>query len=157
MSKNFTSGVIAVILGGIYLATAMRLPDVKAGDAIGPRLFPVIVACAVMLAGVCLCINDKIYGKKEPVHWNFIQDADVWVKIVVTMVLGVLYGMVLDSWGYLLATFTFMFCATVMLNKGRFIQNTVIAVLFPLVTYGAFAIALQLSLPRGVIENMLPF
>ena len=44
-----------------------------------------------------------------------------------------------------------------MINRGRFVQNVLIAVLFPAVTYGAFAIALQLSLPRGIIENMLPF
>lgn len=157
MSKNFTSGVIALILGGIYLATAMQLPDVKAGDAIGPRLFPVIVACAVMLAGAALCVNDKLSATKEPVNWYFVQDAGVWIKIAVTMVLGIVYGMVLDSWGYLLATFAFMLCATLMINKGRFVQNILIAVIFPAVTYGAFAIALQLSLPRGIIENMLPF
>lgn len=157
MSKNLTSGIIALILGGIYLATAMQLPDVKAGDAIGPRLFPVIVACAVMLAGAALCIGDKLSSKKEPVNWNFVQDAGVWVKIAVTMILGVIYGMVLDSWGYLLATTAFMFFATMMINRGRFLQNILISVLFPVVTYSAFAIALQLSLPRGIIENMLPF
>lgn len=157
MSKNFTSGLIALILGAIYLATAMRLPDVKAGDAIGPRLFPVIVACAVMLAGAALCIGDKLTSKKEPVNWNFVQDAGVWIKIAVTMVLGVVYGMVLDSWGYLLATSLFMLSATLMINRGRFVQNVLISLLFPVVTYGAFAIALQLSLPRGIIENMLPF
>ena len=157
MSKNFTSGLIALILGGIYLATAMQLPDVKAGDAIGPRLFPVIVACAVMLAGAALCFNDKLSAKKEPVNWHFVQDAGVWIKIAVTMILGIVYGMVLDSWGYMLATFAFMLCATLMINKGRFVQNILIAVIFPAVTYGAFAIALQLSLPRGIIENMLPF
>lgn len=157
MSKNLTSGLIALILGAIYLATAMQLPDVKAGDAIGPRLFPVIVACAVMLAGAGLCIGDKLSAKKEPVNWNFVQDAGVWIKIAATMVLGVVYGMVLDSWGYLLATSLFMLCATSMINRGRFVQNVLISLLFPAVTYGAFAIALQLSLPRGIIENMLPF
>jgi len=135
MSKNFTSGLIALILGGIYLATAMRLPDVKAA----------------------LCIGDKLTSKKEPVNWNFVQDAGVWIKIAATMVLGVVYGMVLDSWGYLLATSLFMLCATLMINRGRFVQNVLISLLFPAVTYGAFAIALQLSLPRGIIENMLPF
>ncbi len=157
MSKNLTSGLIALILGAIYLATAMRLPDVKAGDAIGPRLFPVIVACVVMLAGAGLCIGDKLSAKKEPVNWNFVQDAGVWIKIAATMLLGVVYGMVLDSWGYLLATSLFMLCATSMINRGRFVQNVLLSLLFPAVTYGAFAIALQLSLPRGIIENMLPF
>ncbi len=50
-----------------------------------------------------------------------------------------------------------MFCATMLINRGRFIQNILLSLLFPVVTYAAFAVALQLSLPRGIIENMLPF
>ncbi|MBL3540124.1 tripartite tricarboxylate transporter TctB family protein [Aminivibrio sp.] len=157
MSKNFTSGLISIILGAIYFYTAMQFPEVQAGDNTGPKLFPLIVGAVAVIAGILLCITDRMSGKSEPVAWNFISDRAVWLKILVTMVLGVVYGMVLDTWGYLLATTAFMFFATMMINRGRFVQNVLISVLFPTVTYGAFAIALQLSLPRGIIENMLPF
>lgn len=157
MSKNFTSGLISIVLGAIYFFTALRFPEVTAGDRTGPRLFPMIVGTISMIAGALLCILDKRSGKSEPVAWNFIQDRAVWIKIAVTMILGITYGIVLDTWGYLLATTAFMICATMMINRGRFVQNLLIAVLFPVVTYGAFAVALQLSLPRGIIENMLPF
>lgn len=157
MNKNFTTGLIALVIGAIYLATAVQIPDVKAGDEVGPRLFPVIVASAVMAAGVALCAFDRLSGKRDPVEWGFIKDSGVWIKIAATTVLGVAYGMVLESWGYLVATWAFMQCATLMINKGRLVQNMLISVLFSIVTYGAFAVALQLSLPRGFIENMLPF
>jgi putative tricarboxylic transport membrane protein len=157
MSKNFTSGLISIILGTIYFYTAMQFPEVQAGDNTGPKLFPLIVGAVAVIAGILLCISDRRSGKAEAVAWNFLSDRAVWIKIFVTMVLGITYGLVLDTWGYLLATTAFMFFTTMMINRGRFVQNVLIAVLFPAVTYGAFAIALQLSLPRGIIENMLPF
>ena len=157
MSKNFTSGIISIILGAIYFYTATTFPEVRAGDNTGPKLFPMIVGAVAVIAGILLCVTDRMSGKAEPVAWNFLSDRAVWIKILVTMALGIVYGMVLDTWGYLLATTAFMFFATMMINRGRFVQNVLIAVLFPAVTYGAFAIALQLSLPRGIIENMLPF
>ena len=157
MSKNFTSGLISIILGAIYFYTAMQFPEVQAGDNTGPKLFPLIVGAVAVIAGILLCISDRRSGKAEPAAWNFVSDRTVWIKIFFTMVLGITYGVVLDTWGYLLATTAFMFFATMMINRGRFVQNVLIAVLFPAVTYGAFAIALQLSLPRGIIENMLPF
>ncbi len=157
MNKNFASGIIAVVMGAVYLATALQLKDVRAGDQIGPRLFPIIVSVAVILAGAALCVGDKKSAKKDPVDWGFVSDAGVWTKIAVTTALGIGYGMVLESSGYLLATTAFMLCATLLINRGRLLQNAVIAILFSTVTYGAFAIALQLSLPRGIIENMLPF
>jgi putative tricarboxylic transport membrane protein len=157
MSKNFTSGLLSIVLGAIYFFTAVQFPEVTAGDRTGPKLFPLIVGSVAMIAGALLCFLDRISGKSKPVEWNFAADRAVWFKIIVIMILGITYGLVLDSWGYLVATGAFMFCATMLINRGRFIQNILISVFFPVVTYAAFAIALQLSLPRGIIENMLPF
>jgi putative tricarboxylic transport membrane protein len=157
MSKNFTSGLLSLVLGAIYFFTAVLLPDVTAGDRTGPKLFPMIIGSVAMIAGALLCFLDKRSGTADPVKWNFLSERAVWSKIFIVMILGVTYGLVLDSWGYLLATAAFMFCATLLINRKHFVQNILISILFPVVTYAAFALALQLSLPRGIIENMLPF
>ena len=157
MSKNFISGLIAIVLGVIYLVTALSFPELSTKPKVGPEAFPLLVAVIMILSGAALCINDRRSGKADPVEWNFVKERDVWIKIVLTMVMGVIYGLVLDSLGYLLTTAVFMFCATMLINKGRLVQNIIISLLFSSVTYGAFAVVLQLSLPRGIIENMLPF
>ncbi len=157
MSKNFTSGLLSFVLGAIYFFTAVQFPEVTAGDRTGPKLFPLIIGSIAMIAGALLCINDRKHKNPDPVEWNFAADRAVWSKIIIIMILGVIYGLVLDSWGYLVATTAFMFFATMLINRGRFIQNILLSVLFPVITYAAFAIALKLSLPRGIIENMLPF
>jgi len=59
--------------------------------------------------------------------------------------------------GYMIATALFIFSVSMLINKGKLVQNIVIAVLFPVVTYFVFGVALKLSLPRGIIETMLPF
>jgi len=57
----------------------------------------------------------------------------------------------------MIATALFIFSVSMLINKGKLVQNIVIAVLFPVVTYFVFGVALKLSLPRGIIETMLPF
>ena len=157
MTKNFASGILSLLIGIIYLVTALRIPDVAAGDNTGPRLFPILISIAAITAGALLCFSDRRYGSSGPVGMRWVEDRAVWIKIFIIMALGVTYGLVLDTWGYLLATGTFMLCATMLINRGRYVQNLLLAFLFPAVTYGAFALALKLSLPRGILENLLPF
>ncbi|HOO89072.1 MAG TPA: tripartite tricarboxylate transporter TctB family protein [Synergistales bacterium] len=157
MSKNFMSGLLSLVLGAIYFFTATQFPEVTAGDRTGPKLFPLIIGSVAMIAGGLLCVLDRRSGKGQPIEWNFVADRAVWSKILVIMLLGISYGLVLDSWGYLVATTVFMFCITLLINRRHFLQNLLISIFFPVVTYAAFAVALQLSLPRGIIENMLPF
>jgi putative tricarboxylic transport membrane protein len=70
---------------------------------------------------------------------------------------GIAYGLVMDSLGFLIPTTLFMLFISTLINRGRLVQNLVLAVAFSMITYGVFAVALKLSLPRGFIEQMLPF
>jgi len=70
---------------------------------------------------------------------------------------GIVFGLIIDGLGYMIATALFIFSVSMLINKGKLVQNIVIAVLFPVVTYFVFGVALKLSLPRGIIETMLPF
>ena len=70
---------------------------------------------------------------------------------------GIVFGLVIDGLGYMIATALFMFFVSMLRNRGKLVQNIVIAVLFSVVTYFVFGVALKLSLPRGIIETMLPF
>jgi putative tricarboxylic transport membrane protein len=158
VTTNFLTGLIGIVLGGFYIVTAMLLPQMRMGDRLGPKLFPIVVGTVAVVAGIALIIQDKRPGKaSKHTDFGFIKYNSVWIKIALTTVAGILFGVVIDSLGYMLATTLFMFFVTSLINRGRHVQNVVVAVLFAVITYGVFGLALQLSLPRGIIENILPF
>jgi putative tricarboxylic transport membrane protein len=75
---------------------------------------------------------------------------------VITIILGIIYGFTLRTAGYVITTMFFMFAITWLINGRHWIENTLISILFPVVTYTVFAIILGLSLPRGWL-SFLPF
>ena len=85
------------------------------------------------------------------------KDKAIWIKIALTTVVGIAYGLVMDSLGFIIPTTLFMIFITTLINKGKLVQNLIIAISFSAITYGVFGVALKLSLPRGIIEQMLPF
>lgn len=142
-------------MGGIYLATALIMPKPNVGDMIGPALFPIIVGISSILCGIFLCRNDKKCSDKKLVNWGFVTERGIWIKIIITVALGILYGMYLDEVGYMVTTSIFMLLVSMLINKGRFVQNVLLSVGFAVISYGVFALALSLSLPRGPLESMI--
>ncbi|MHB0896270.1 MAG: tripartite tricarboxylate transporter TctB family protein [Spirochaetales bacterium] len=155
---NFMTGIIAVAIGGIYLITAMLLPQMRMGDKLGPKLFPTIIGIVAIASGIILMIQDKRPGKaSKKADFGFIKNKDLWLKILLTTMVGIVYGLVMDSLGFILPTTLFMLFISMLINKGRLVQNIIVALSFAVICYGVFGVALKLSLPRGFIEQMLPF
>ena len=155
---NFMTGIIAVAIGGIYLITAMLLPQMRMGDKLGPKLFPTIIGIVAMASGIILMIQDRRPGKaSKKADFGFIKNKDLWLKILLTTMVGIVYGLVMDSLGFIIPTTLFMLFISMLINKGRLVQNIIVALSFAVICYGVFGVALKLSLPRGFIEQMLPF
>jgi len=162
VTTNFLTGLLATVIGGIYLVTTMLLPEMRMGDKLGPKLFPTIVGILAAVSGIILMILDKRplkAGAKadKKAEFGFVKHKDVWLKIMLTTIVGVAYGLVMDTLGFTIPTALFMFFISTLINKGRLVQNIIIGVSFAVITYGIFGVALQLSLPRGFFEQMLPF
>lgn len=156
MTKNFTTGILGIIIGSIYLLAIQSFPEARAGDATGPKFFPLLIGSISIISGVFLCLMDR-KKRSEAFQWGFTAEREILIMIGISTVLGVIYGLVIEGWGYLLSTAIFLFCIIFMINRGRLIQNIIFSLLFPVVTYLLFAVVLHLSLPRGIIENILPF
>ncbi|HEY9054334.1 MAG TPA: tripartite tricarboxylate transporter TctB family protein [Rectinemataceae bacterium] len=158
MTKNMISGIVAIVVGVIYLITTMLLPEMKMGDKLGPKLFPSVAGFLALGSGVALVILDFISKKpKEKADFGFIKRKDVWIKIFLTTVVGVVYGLLMDPLGFIIPTTLFMLFISTLINKGRLVQNIIVAVAFSVICYGVFGVALKLSLPRGFLEQLLPF
>ena len=155
-TKDTITGVFAVVLGAAYLASTFRIPQMDAGDEVGPRAFPYIVAAVVIACGLALLLKELLNTKRQEFSFKFVADRGIWLRIVATMIAGIAYGLVLDWLGYLISTVIFMLVVCTMINVGKHKQNIIIAVVFSIFTFISFALILKLSLPRGVL-GFLPF
>lgn len=157
MTKNLTAGIFAVVLGAAYLIGAFMVPVYEAGDQVGPRAFPFLVAAIVIVSGAALIVKDLREAERAPFSWGFSADPVLWLRILAIMALGIVYGLVLDWLGYLIATFFFMVGVCALINVGKHGQNLLIAAIFAVITFIVFAMVLNLSLPRGLLGDVLPF
>lgn len=156
MTKNIYAGLFALIAGIGYLLGTVFMAEAGVSTEIGPRLFPYIIGSATTVCGVAILYHELRSSVRVPFSFNFFGDWQIWLQILVLSVLGIVYGMVLEFFGYVIATFLFLTCAFSMMNRGRHKNNVIYAVSFAIVTYAVFAIFLELSLPRGLLD-FLPF
>jgi len=158
VTKNEISGLLAITISSIYIFATLRLPETAMGDNVGPKLFPLLAGCLAFLCGLILLIKDKKLdkSKKEIFHLGLREQKDLYVKIALTICLGIAYGFVLVPLGYVISTAIFMLCITRLINGKRWLENLLISLTFPVITYIVFAILLGLSLPRGLL-SFLPF
>jgi putative tricarboxylic transport membrane protein len=158
MTTNILTGIISIVLGLVYSLTALRLPRMAMGDRLGPKIFPYFVGIVTIITGIALILQDRDPEKRsKKAEFGFKEHKNLWLNIVILTIAGILFGFFIDELGYMIATALFIFSVSMLINKGKLVQNIVIAVLFSVVTYFVFGVALKLSLPRGIIETMLPF
>ena len=156
ITKDTITGVFSVVLGIAYLVGTLNIRVMDAADEVGPRTFPYLIAATVIICGVLLLMKEFANKERKAFSFEFIADRGVWVRIALCMASGIIYGLALDGLGYVIATVIFMFVVGSLINVGRHLQNLIIAVVFSLFTFVAFALILKLSMPRGLL-SFLPF
>jgi hypothetical protein len=78
-----------------------------------------------------------------------------WRSAAVLALLSGVFVALLELIGGLLSMMVFMAAALWIFNRGRHLQNAIVAVVLPLCTYLVFNVWLRASMPRGVLS--LPF
>ena len=150
MTKNMLTGIFSTLIGVIYLLMTLNLPKPALGDRIGPRLFPTLIAICIMICGLLLLAVDFRSRIKDYVRIEFKTNREVYLKIAATIALGVLYGMVIETAGYLISSFLFLFVIMVVINNfSRFLESLIVSLGFSIISFVVFFTLLHLSLPRG--------
>ena len=123
-----------------YLSSAGRL-----GPGFMPRIIGVslVAMCAFSLYGD---MKHRTDGEPLSAAWRS--------AAVLALLSGVFVGL-LELVGGLLSMVVFMGASLWILNRGRPLQNALIAVLLPLAIYMVFTVWLRAAMPRGLLP--LPF
>jgi putative tricarboxylic transport membrane protein len=143
-----------VVLGlGLFVAIETSVMEVTASNAaIGPRLFPFLVALGLLMVGAFV-LQQALFGHIAHER-GFELD---W--LAVALVLGglILQMFLVESLGWIIATTALFVAATLAFRERRVLISIAIGLVLTSLTYWVFNYGLGLSLPIGTtIEELLP-
>ena len=144
------TGLLAAILllaGGYSYVAFAELSYLSSAGRLGPGFFPRIIG--VSLAALCAW---SLYADRaraaEPL-------SPFWRTFAVVAALSAAFVMALELIGGLLSMIAFMAAALAYLNRGRHVQNALLALVLPIGFYLLFKVWLNAAMPRGMLP--LPF
>lgn len=140
-----------VILLGAFVAVETALLSAGPGyAAIGPKLFPWLVAGGLLLVGLAL-LREAAFGAAEP---PAAVELDGRPLLLVTAGL-IAQMLLLKTAGFVLASSLLFVAVARAFGSRRLARDAAIGVILCLVVYVAFTRGLDLSLPPGALGELL--
>jgi ABC-type transport system involved in cytochrome c biogenesis permease subunit len=139
-----------LFLAALYTYLAFtELSYLSSAGRLGPGFMPRIIGVSlVAMCALSLYADAKHRPAEEPV-------SAAWRSAAVLALLSAVFVGLLELVGGLLSMVVFMGASLWILNRGRPLQNALIAVLLPLAIYMVFTVWLRAAMPRGLLP--LPF
>jgi len=134
-------GIFLFLLGLFILYGGLSLEVPFAYDPLGPKTFPVIIGIALALLSIVVIVKPK------QAHFPAFNTN---IKTVIIVVLLVIYEMIFNVLGFLLATSLLVFCLS-KIFKGTTLQAFGSAIGVSIVVYLLFSYLLDVQLPVGTI------
>lgn len=137
--------VIAVVI--IWQMSMMRLPPIQ--QRVGPTVFPYAIAIALLLLSIGTLVS--------ALRGSFPAREKTNLAPILWIVSGLLAQiMLLSSAGFAISTGVMFAFTAKGFGRGKLWQTIPIGTVFALIVWFIFARGLQLSLPSGPLERLLP-
>jgi putative tricarboxylic transport membrane protein len=140
-----------ILLLGVFVA--IETANLRTGPgyaAIGPKLFPWLVAAGLVLVGLALLYEARAGAIAHPAGFQL----DLPPALAVTAGL-VLQMLLMRPAGFVIATAALFVAVTYALGSRRILLNVAIGLALCAITYVAFTRGLGLVLPAGVLGTVL--
>jgi putative tricarboxylic transport membrane protein len=140
-----------ILLLGAFVAIETAMLRTGPGyAAIGPKLFPWLVAAGLLLVGIALLHGARAGAVAQPVGFEL----DLPPPLVVTAGL-VLQMVLMRPAGFVIATAVLFVAVAYALGSRRIVLNAAVGLVLCAITYFAFTRGLGLVLPAGVLGPLL--
>jgi hypothetical protein len=140
-------GALLLLAGGYSYVAFADLSYLSSAGRLGPGFFPRIIG--VGLTALCAY---SLYADRactpEPL-------SAFWRTLAAVAGLSAAFVLALELIGGLLSMIAFMAATLAVLNRGRHVQNALLAVALPVGAYLLFKVWLNAAMPRGILP--LPF
>ena len=144
--------VIAAILAAIaaviiWQTSQMRVPPIQA--RVGPTVFPYAIAAGLILLSLGTVVSALRHGFPPRESDNIAPILWIVGGLVAQLLL-------LSTAGFSIATGVLFACTAKAFGRGPLWQTIPIGAVFAFLVWFAFAKGLQLSLPAGPLERLIP-
>jgi len=151
-ARAMRAGFLLAILFAAAFYTYMAFADLSylsSTGRLGPGFLPRIIGVSL----IAMCVLSLHADMKDLPAEEALSPA--WRSAAVLALLSGVFVGLLELVGGLVSMMAFMAAALWILNRGRPLQNALIAVLMPLGIYLVFEVWLRATMPRGLLP--LPF
>lgn len=139
-------GAIFCAAGAFYVYTAIGIRVPPLGDALGPRLFPIVIGSAFLLFSVVYAVGE-IRQRNEKDDAFMADDISSQMRVGLTFAIILLYCLLFSLLGYLPATFLSVFAMLAVLRFRGVLGNVIGAALTTCGFYFVFGAWLGVPLP----------
>lgn len=147
-----------VLLGLIVVWDTARMDVPQASSIVSPQTFPFIVSAVVILTGLLLII-EVLRGRLGTPEGDepgapFIP-ADRKTMLFLIIAVGV-HVLLLEKAGYIIAATLGFWGVSFTFGSRKPLKDFGVSVAFALTVYFLFSKGLQIQLPKGLLESVLP-
>lgn len=137
------ASVLFAIIGAAFLLESRKIADSAYGSEVGPNVFPFLLGLILILLSIKLFIESL---KTERSQSKSREKLEI-KRFLIIIFASILYAAFLETIGYLISTFVFLFISFQAMEKGSWIKNGLIAGAFSFCVYYLFVQVLKGSLP----------
>lgn len=148
MNLSVLTGIITIAIGALYTLTAFSIENASIGDPFASKIMPVGLGVLMLIFGIILTLEEIKKGGLLKTDQPLIKDKETLKVVFLLSGACVLYAMLFQSAGYVLATIVFMeLIMTVFSGLKAWKVNTIVSVCFSVTVYIVFSKLLGITLP----------
>lgn len=140
-------GALLVLAGGYTYVAFADLSYLSSAGRLGPGFFPRIIGASLTVLCAWSLYADRGIAS-EPL-------SAFWRTLAAVAGLSAAFVLALELVGGLVSMIAFMAAALAFLNRGRHLQNALLALVLPIGIHLLFKVWLNAAMPRGMLP--LPF
>ncbi|PRX40227.1 putative tricarboxylic transport membrane protein [Planifilum fimeticola] len=139
-----TASLLFIAVGAAFILGARNLSSTAYGSRVGPDLFPMGLGALLILLSLRLFFETFRHPGKEESGDKGSLD---WRRFGGMLAAALLYALLLETLGYVLSTFLFLFAGFQLIERGKWVRSAMVAAVFSGGVYFLYA---------GVMKGTLP-
>lgn len=136
------ASVLFLAVGVLFIIGSKSLGSSSYGSAVGPDIFPLVLGSALVLLSIRLfyetLITKNQQGTKEKLHYK---------PFIIIFTATLLYILTLETIGYVITTFLFLFICFQTMERSKVILSLIISACFSALVYFLYVEVLKGTLP----------
>jgi putative tricarboxylic transport membrane protein len=150
--KVLIEGILLCVIGAISIIEGIRLVIYKnpviTYDPVGPSFYVLITGLSLMIVGILYIIANY---RKSPSNEKIAIEKEMRIRLIGSVVACVLYVILIDFFGYLIATWIFLFIEFRIVGVNVWLEDFILSTVFTAFLYFVFVVYCSMIFPKGII------